>query len=152
MAVVICALVPEEWGRLQRTEKGREHSKKGDSVSKSMRRLRPAPEAGCSPEWAGAYSQGSHSTQRLSSLLTHSRSREGLWQGTVVLPWDGRRTTFMKAPWAVGMERRAERATVAQDWKDSLGALHGRGRRPSEVIRDSGWSGNQWGTWEAEPV
>ena len=42
MAVVICALVPEEWGRLQRTEKGREHSKKGDSVSKSMRRLRHA--------------------------------------------------------------------------------------------------------------
>ena len=36
MAVVICALVPEEWGRLQRTEKGREHSKKGDSVSKNM--------------------------------------------------------------------------------------------------------------------
>lgn len=118
------ALVPEEWGRLQCTEKGRGHSKKGDSVSKAIR-VRLAPEAGRSPERAGAYSQGSHHIHRLTSLLTHSRSREGLWQGTVLLPWDVRRTTCMKAPWAVGMERRAERATVAQDWKDSLGALDG---------------------------
>ena len=77
MAVTICALVPEEWGRLQHPEQGRGYSKKGDSVNKGMRRVRLAPEAGCSPEWAGAYRQGSHSTHRLTSSLTHSLQKQG---------------------------------------------------------------------------
>lgn len=88
-------------------------------------------------------------------FLTHSlRSREGLWQGTGGSPWDVRRTTCMKAPWAVGMERRAERATVAEDWKDSLGALDGERPPPFWghswfwVIRESmGRQSPVWGRW-----
>lgn len=116
-------LVPEEWGDCSAQRRGGGIPRKG-TVSKAAKS--EARSRGRMAQLrAGAYSQGSHRTHR-PHFLTHSprASGRGSDRNGSPLEMSGGQPAW-KHLGAVGMERRAERATVAEDWKDSLGALDG---------------------------
>lgn len=77
MAGTVCALVPEEQGILQHTEKGRGHSKKGYSASKGTSRAGPAPEAGRNPLRAGAQDESVVARTDTRKGRVHSLARNG---------------------------------------------------------------------------